>query len=207
MTTKTFKNSDKNSDLKSVIPINISRKVAFYNLEKSNLKIRACISKSPTQSSIEQYVEFMIRENITDVFNFCNKDKDKTRYNHELLKSKGIKVHVLYFNDGDNPPHDILEGFNQIIDSIISKNDDSKNDSNNVVNVLFHCIAGLGRAPIMLAYLMISRFGYNSKSKRYDVITKIREKRRYAFNSKQIEWVYNYKVKHKNDSGCKCIII
>ena len=76
----------------------------------------------------------------------------------------------------------------------------------NKCNIMFHCLAGLGRAPTILSYLMMTRFDYGSKSKRNDIITEIRKKR-CAFNSKQIKWIYNVKIKNNNYSGCKCVIM
>jgi protein-tyrosine phosphatase len=190
MTTKTLQKLDKLNSIKNQISI--------FDLKKQDLKIKVYISTSPTQTSIEQYVEFMIREKITDVFNFSDKNIKKSLYDHSILESNDIKVNILYFNDGGNPPIEILKQFDQIIDSLIEKK--------NNINVLFHCLSGLGRAPTMFTYLMMTRFGYNNKLKRSEMITNIRKKRRYAFNASQLNWIYSIEIKNY-DSGCKCSIM
>lgn len=61
-----------------------------------------------------------------------------------------------------------------------------------------HCIAGLGRAPILVA---ISLIDYGMAN--YEAIELIRKHRNDTFNTKQLNFVKEYKpVKPKNDSNC-----
>jgi protein tyrosine phosphatase type 4A len=63
-----------------------------------------------------------------------------------------------------------------------------------------HCVSGLGRAPIMLAYLMVKYCDINN----IESIVKIRKKIKGSINSKQLEWIQYYDF--YNDSQC-CNII
>jgi protein tyrosine phosphatase type IVA len=183
--------------------LGIKRETTIFDLDsRSGLNLRVHVSSSPQQSSIERFVEFMIDEGITDVFNFCHPNPTETPYDCDLICQNGIHVHHLSMNDGSIPDSALLEQFDTLIDSIVLKSE--QNDETGTV--LFHCEAGLGRAPTMLAYLMISRFGW--KSNRLGTITYIRSKRRNALNFKQLNWIQSAKIKkysnkhHNKHNGC-----
>jgi protein-tyrosine phosphatase len=183
----------------------IRQEATIFDLNRSGLDLRVFISPSPNQSSIEHFVEFMIEEKISDVFNFCHPDRDSTTYDCEAINSRGISVHNFDMSDGMAPSSEILEQFDGVIDDVICK---ARETGENGV-ILFHCQAGLGRAPVMLAYLMMSRFGW--RKKRIDLITEIRSKRRNTLNHQQLQWIQNAKIKNINtvrsDQSCGCIIV
>src|SRR5690606_28525704 len=97
-------------------------------------------------------------------------------------------------SDGMYPNIHTLNEFNNIIDNIIRVKSVCSNYSDNysgnsciknniVINM--QCRSGLGRAPTMLAYLMMTRCGYNNN----DTVATIRKKRAGAFNTKQLVWI------------------
>jgi protein-tyrosine phosphatase len=179
--------------------------VTFFDLqnEKTGLTIRVCISPSPTESSIQPYVEFMVLEKITDLFNLCDANENDTPYDCSFIQDNDISVHHFPVQDGQCPDPALLSEFNKIINNLIESNN---NDGD--INILFHCQAGLGRAPALLAYLMMSRFGW--KSKRLELIENIRSKRRASFNHSQLNWVQDVKVKkikYPNNNNSGCIIV
>ena len=67
-------------------------------------------------------------------------------------------------------------------------------------SIAFHCKAGLGRAPLILAICFIILFDYNSN----DIIEKIRKEQPDAFNNVQLKYLFNFR-KHKYVDS-KCII-
>lgn len=167
-------------------------------LSGNNIALKVFVSPTPQQSSIEHFVEFMIEEGITNIFNFCN----ETLYDCDIIQQNGISVHEFSMTDGSVPNAEILDEFNPIIDEVIK----TATDAEKLGTILFHCQAGLGRAPTMLAYLMMSRFGW--KNKRIELITMIRSKRRNALNHAQLSWIRNSKITTiRNKSHPGCIIV
>jgi protein-tyrosine phosphatase len=189
----------------------IRKEAAFYDLVNKNGNLRVYISQTPTESSIEPYIEFMIDDNITDIFNFCH-NADSTPYSYNSFIDRGIDVHHLAIDDGGYPSIEIIKQFNKAIDKIIAIN--NKKDLNQPVynRILFHCQAGMGRAPTMLAYLMISRFRYHKYNDRADIVYLIRSKRRGAFNRNQLDWVLHDEIKEVGEinafKGCiNCVLL
>lgn len=86
-------------------------------------------------------------------------------------------------------------------------NDDSSHSlqttctsSNNTPCIAVHCVAGLGRAPVLVAIALIE-----SGMGKLDAIEYIRQKRRGAFNLRQIQYLDSYK-KQPTSKGFKSTI-
>ena len=90
------------------------------------------------------------------------------------------------FQDGLVPTKEIIDRYIHIIE-------DAKKRYKNP-NILVHCLSSLGRCPTLIAVSMIEE---NPRVDHCDVITYIRKKRPGAFNSKQIKWILNLKMKKK----------
>lgn len=134
------------------------------------------LSCMPKSSSIDQFSQFMKERGVTDIFCFCAPEYDP------LIFSKyNLKFHNLEFPDGSTPTTNLLNRFDQIINQIQARTKQI------IINV--HCRTGMGRAPTLIAYLMISRGGKNP----YDSIDIIRKQRRGCFNGKQLDWITNKK--------------
>lgn len=191
-----------------------SDKVAVFELchKKGNIKgkvnnIRVFLSGSPTESTIDRFVKSVNKNGITDVFCFCS-----LKYNPDILQNTKVNFHHLEFTDGSIPTVNIIEKFNLLIDNILLRDEMDVNLSNLAEykynyktlfhNIYMHCNAGLGRAPVMLAYLMISRFDWDKTT----CISNIRKNRKKSINRKQLEWIYDTNIKKikikKSDSCC-----
>lgn len=160
----------------------------FLNLEYKNKNMKVYLSGTPNNKNINNFIDLCRRNNISDVLCFC-----ELKYDPMFLLKSDIDFHHLEFTDGNAPDAYILNKFDAIIDDIIDKN------TNDVINIHFHCNAGLGRAPTMLAYLMISRYKWN----RINCVDKIRKIKKHSINSKQLDWILGCNLK-KNNS---CIIL
>merc|ERR550514_1337713 len=64
--------------------------------------------------------------------------------------------------------------------------------------VAVHCVAGLGRAPV-LAALALMEF---ERVKPMDAIEKIKERRKGSFNTKQIQFLRDYTLRRKPPPCC-----
>lgn len=175
---------------------------SMYNFAKTTLidltttdggnRIVVHLSDSPKPSSIENFSRFMRANAVTDVFCFCNHDYDVVTF-----LNNGIEFHDLTFRDGMYPDDHTLKKFDEIMDVLLKKS----NAGEIIINM--QCQSGLGRAPTVLAYLMITRCGYNG----IHSINEIRKKRRGSFNHRQLNWILGSKFKLRNKTEHKCCIM
>ncbi|KAF2982663.1 hypothetical protein EK904_002832 [Melospiza melodia maxima] len=88
------------------------------------------------------------------------------------------------FDDGAPPPSKIVEDWLNLLKTKFCE------DPGCCVAV--HCVAGLGRAPVLVALALIE-----SGMKYEDAIQFIRQKRRGAINSKQLTYLEKYRPKQR----------
>jgi protein-tyrosine phosphatase len=197
--------------------------VFFLITDKTNQEIIVHLSGSPKSSSIEEYTRFMKDNAISDIFCFCEPEYDPV-----CFSNIEINYHRLNFPDGTAPSSDILKEFDKKLDAIIEKNKlergthevkkiNQTSETDNYINdeikppywpviINMHCHTGLGRSPTMLAYLMISRCGYE----KIESVDTIRKYRRGAINAVQLNWITTAKIKNKDkdmDKNSFCVIV
>lgn len=149
--------------------------------------LKFLIMDAPSRSNIHLYLKEMERINVKDIVRIC-----EPTYPKEIVESAGIKVHDWVFPDGESPPSHIIEAWLALVDSQKSAEDNSA--------IAVHCVAGLGRAPVLVAIALIE-----NGMRALDAVMFIRQRRRGAINNKQLKFLENYKPRHlKND---KCIIM
>ncbi|KAM4633155.1 protein tyrosine phosphatase type IVA 3 isoform 4-T4 [Polymixia lowei] len=88
------------------------------------------------------------------------------------------------FDDGAPPPSKLVDDWL----SLLKK----KFQEDPGCCVAVHCVAGLGRAPVLVALALIE-----SGMQYEDAIQLIRQKRRGAINSKQLTYLEKYRSKHR----------
>ncbi|XP_053417887.1 protein tyrosine phosphatase type IVA 1-like isoform X3 [Nycticebus coucang] len=86
------------------------------------------------------------------------------------------------FDDGSSPSNDIVDDWLSLV------NIKFREEPGCCIAV--HCVAGLGRTPVLVALALIE-----SGMKNEDAVQFIREKRRGAFNSKQLLYLEKYHSK------------
>eukprot|EP00591_Stephanopyxis_turris_P005004 CAMPEP_0195514824 /NCGR_PEP_ID=MMETSP0794_2-20130614/6096_1 /TAXON_ID=515487 /ORGANISM="Stephanopyxis turris, Strain CCMP 815" /LENGTH=225 /DNA_ID=CAMNT_0040643149 /DNA_START=619 /DNA_END=1296 /DNA_ORIENTATION=- len=67
--------------------------------------------------------------------------------------------------------------------------------------IAVHCVAGLGRAPVLVAIALIEFEGFDP----VNAVAFIRKHRRGAINEKQLNYLEQYRRQTKN--GCACVIM
>jgi protein-tyrosine phosphatase len=152
------------------------------------------LSGSPKPSSIESFSRFMKDKGVTDILCFCSHE-----YDNKKLANDGIKFHSIMIQDGKYPDPNTIEVFDKIITGIINEAD--INDKEVIINM--QCQSGLGRAPTMLAYFMITRCGY----KGIESISALRRKRKGVLNMKQVKWLVETKFKTNSKKNSTCAIL
>jgi len=145
------------------------------------------ITDRPTDDSLSTYIEELERNNAKEVVRVC-----EPSYGTGELVKRGIHVKDLMFDDGSCPPMEVVdEWFTTLRDAFSS-------DPNSCVAV--HCVAGLGRAPVLVALALIE-----GGMKYEDAVEMIRQKRRGAINSRQLDYLQRYRPKSrlKKKNGTK----
>ncbi|KAK9889426.1 hypothetical protein WA026_004696 [Henosepilachna vigintioctopunctata] len=153
---------------------------------------RFLITDRPSDQTIPNYLQELKKHQVTAVVRVC-----QPSYKTEDLKNEGIEVYDLSFNDGTSPPKEVLEGWFKVLRKQFYDNPNAC--------VAVHCIAGLGRAPVMVATALIEL------GLRYEeAVELIREKRRGAINAKQLAFLEKYRpksrLKLKNGHKNSCCI-
>lgn len=160
-------------------------------------KITVYLSASPKSTHMEEFTQFLITRGITDVFCFCEPVYDPT-----YINDYGIRYHEIMFHDKIDPPISAIKIFDQKLDQLLaSKNrltglnqnkfSSIRNRQPCVINI--HCRSGLGRAPLIVAYLMISRCDID----REDAIGYVKQFKKGILNNAQLKWILCKNVKTK----------
>ena len=175
--------------------------------------LRFIINDCPSEQNLADYIHSFKRYNVTDVVRVCH-----ATYSIPKLNDCGIAVHDWPFEDGTTPPDAVITSWLALVkqrfgaasvpsasaspssrasvdSGFFETQSQSSGSSMDAVDInkppsaiAVHCVAGLGRAPVLVAIALIE-YGMN----KLDAIDFIRSKRRGAFNVRQIEFLDTYK--------------
>eukprot|EP00456_Euglypha_rotunda_P076925 TRINITY_DN7232_c0_g1_i2.p1 TRINITY_DN7232_c0_g1~~TRINITY_DN7232_c0_g1_i2.p1 ORF type:complete len:167 (+),score=11.55 TRINITY_DN7232_c0_g1_i2:131-631(+) len=148
---------------------------------------RFLIMDAPTDSNLPKYLELLKKRKVTHVVRAC-----EPTYSTDPLIAAGIKVTEMPFKDGDFPPDAVIDKWLELLDQEFKGKETA---------VAVHCVAGLGRAPALVAIAMIE-----DGMEPYQAITFIRKRRRGAINAKQLKYLESYK-RRTMPAGCTCQIM
>lgn len=154
-------------------------------------QMRFLIMDRPTDATIDRFIEELKRRGAKDVVRVC-----EPTYKTEKLDLEGIRVLDWQFDDGNPPPSKIVDEWFNLLKSRF------KEEPGCCVAV--HCVAGLGRAPVLVALALIE-----SGLKYEDAVELIRKKRRGAINAKQLSFLEHYRPKSrlKDKNGHKSCVL
>ena len=160
--------------------------------------LRFVIMDCPTSSTLDDYLKELLMRGCTDVVRLCESTYDK-----KILIKNNINVHDWPFKDGSTPPSSIIQEFHALCQkrfnhlhldkSVIQERKVTIVANPSVIAV--HCVAGLGRAPVVVATSLIEA-GFSPT----DAIEFIRSCRRGAFNATQLKYLMD---DYKRKSGFK----
>lgn len=142
------------------------------------------ITPSPNESNIKDYVDLLKSKSI----NLVIKATEDKLYDSTIYKDNGIEYIELSFSDGTVPDE-------EIINHLVGLTKDYK-------SICVHCKAGLGRAPIIMALILILEFNMDI----YDTIDEIKKILPKSFNKIQLNFLYKFK-RSKYIKKNKCIIM
>lgn len=127
------------------------------------------------------------KNNVSTVVRVC-----EPSYKTDELESQGITVRDLAYDDGTPPPQNIVDEWLEFLRHNYQENPEAC--------VAVHCVAGLGRAPVLVSVALIE-LGLKYEA----AVEMIREKRRGAINARQLAYLEKYRPKSrlKNKNGHK----
>lgn len=168
-----------------------SRRPEPAEVEYKNM--RFLIMDRPTDATMDKFIEELKKRGAKDVVRVC-----EPTYKTEKLDLEGIRVLDWQFDDGNPPPNKIVDEWFNLLKTRF------KEEPGCCVAV--HCVAGLGRAPVLVALALIE-----CGLKYEDAVELIRRKRRGAINAKQLSFLEHYRpksrLKAKGNGHKQCVVM
>ncbi|KAF9968371.1 Protein tyrosine phosphatase type IVA 1 [Mortierella alpina] len=153
--------------------------------------MRFLVADAPSDSNLALYIAEFERHKARDVVRVC----DPT-YGTAPLDKLGVKVYDWPFGDGEGPPPAITRDWLDLVDKRFGKDPEQPPSS----TIAVHCVAGLGRAPLLVAIALMEAGMTADESIAY-----VRDRRRGAINSKQIKYIKDYRPRRSRKSRCSIL--
>lgn len=157
--------------------------------------MRFLIMDAPRQSNLHLYLKEMKKHLVSDVVRVC-----EATYDTNELASAGVRCHDLEYADGHAPAEELILQWLRLVERTFYSEQQQQNTT-----IAVHCVAGLGRAPVMVAIALIE-FAHMDP---VEAVALIRQHRRGAINEKQLLYLESYKRQYKKsvDGGCACVVL
>lgn len=152
--------------------------------------LRFLIMDAPKESNLHLYIRECKKYNVAHIVRIS-----EPSYSKDEVQNAGIELHEMYYPDGQSPPSEIISRWIKLLSSTF----DGLKSKDEIPCIATHCVAGLGRAPVLVAIALIE-YGFETIS----AVTYIRERRRGAINAVQLNYLESYQPTKK--SGKKCCI-
>ncbi|XP_047679161.1 protein tyrosine phosphatase type IVA 1-like isoform X1 [Prionailurus viverrinus] len=143
-------------------------------VEVTYRNMKFLITHSPTSATFNKFIEELKEYGVTTIVRVC-----EATYNTALVEKEGIQVLDWPFDDGSSPSNQIVEDWLSLV------NIKFREEPGCCIDV--HCVAGLGRTPVLVALALIEGGMKNEHAVHF-----IRQKRRGAFNTKQLLYLEKY---------------
>jgi len=169
-------------------------------------KLRFLIMDAPRQGNLHLYIKEMRKYSVTDLVRVC-----EPTYQTGELTTAGITAHNMEYPDGHSPPPDVIDKWLHVVDKVFYPEKDNQTNIDQEHEktkpcVAVHCVAGLGRAPVLVATALIEFENMDP----VDAVSLIRRHRRGAVNEKQLLYLEGYKKYYRKKNGgakASCCII
>ncbi|KAI8830915.1 protein-tyrosine phosphatase-like protein [Chytriomyces cf. hyalinus JEL632] len=153
-------------------PRRVMTEVAYKNM-------RFVVFDAPTDSNAENYLNDLLTLNVTDVVRFCDPS-----YNIQPFTAAGINVTDMGFADGAVPPQEIVRSFLDLCTARFFQTHSSTPSAQSIPAIGVHCVAGLGRAPMLVVIALIE-----SGLSPFEAVEYVRARRRGALNTVQLNYI------------------
>ncbi len=181
-------------------------------------RLRFLIMDAPRQSNLHLYIRECRRNRVTDVVRVC-----EPTYHGGELSAAGMRLHEMAYDDGRVPPPEVLDGWLALVEDRFSPPQSTSSGGKGLGGtgkdaqpptadaagtIAVHCVAGLGRAPVLVAIALMEFEGMDA----IDAVTTIRRSRRGAINENQLQYLEGYRRRRrggggKPGEGCGCSIM
>lgn len=152
---------------------------------------RYLIMDAPRDENLHVYLRACKQARVTDLVRVC---AEKT-YSADAVEAAGIRLHEMPFNDGECPQPDVVDDFLRVVRKTIKQNGGGAE-----AGVAVHCVAGLGRAPLLVAIALIEL----GKMDALEAVQYIRCHRRGAINARQLKFLQQYEPATRRT--CQCVV-
>ncbi|KAI8341794.1 protein-tyrosine phosphatase-like protein [Chlamydoabsidia padenii] len=153
-------------------------------IHHEQVPIRFLIMDCPTENTLSFYITTLRQHGVSTVVRCCQET-----YDADSLLEQGFDFMDLPFRDGGVPSRTKLDEWMGLVEK-------HKNQLNRMAppTIAVHCVAGLGRAPVLVALALIE-LGLSPR----EAVGLIRQKRRGALNRSQRLYLdlYGSKKKHR----------
>lgn len=149
------------------------------------------ISSAPTVDAVGRYAGHLKAHGVKQLVRVCDPS-----YSASRLRGADIAVHDWAFADGDAPPQEVVDRWLALLDDVfglaaysaaVRSGAPLPDAPAPTETVAVHCLAGLGRAPVLVAVALVET-GMDP----FEAVGWIRALRRGAINSRQMAFLENY---------------
>jgi protein tyrosine phosphatase type 4A len=145
----------------------------------SDITLRLLILDAPSAQNLGNYITALQHAGVKHLVRVCAQ-----RYRSDIVEMANIKTHAWPFEDGSPPPQPVLDQWLALVDAEIR----GVGEDGRCPLIAIHCVAGLGRAPILVAVALVE-FGTFAP---LDAVSYIRERRKGSINQVQLDWLMQY---------------
>jgi len=211
MTTTAESTASATTTPSSTVPsVMIGSKPTLLNVQGTAM--RFLIMDAPRPSNLHLYIRECRKHHVTDVVRVC-----ESTYSSSGLETAGISVHELPYSDGHSPPQDVLDRWLKLVSERFFRSPSSSSavasvttaNGTNLASVsalqpciAVHCVAGLGRAPVLVAIALVEF----ARMDPVEAVVLIRQHRRGAINDKQLHWLEQYQRTGVHGKSCCSIM-
>lgn len=162
---------------------------------EANPVLRFLILDAPSPSSLPMYVKLLQKNKVKHLVRACG-----PTYNSEVVEQSGIEVHGWTFDDGAPPTPQVIDNWLDLLERLVTEA--ASRGAEEPPTVAVHCVAGLGRAPILVAIALVE---YGNMPP-LDAVGYVRERRKGAINQVQLNWLMKYKprLQQTGDRSLTC---
>jgi len=158
-------------------------------------KQRFLITALPQEDQLGKYVDKLVAASAYTTCRAC-----ACSYDTGLYSTKGMDYHVMPFADGCAPPKPVLEEWLELCRSNIQHNSQHHAEGAGTMRAIaVHCMAGLGRAPLLVAIALIEDGLPVTQA-----VAMVRKARHGALNSQQLRYLTEYQTKAAPSSWWSC---